>query len=336
MTEMIYNEGFDLAKLPYFDVVDDRLVLADKTIGPVIDAHTHIALAYLLPMSVDQYSTKEPTEHYLPMKGRPINFECYLNKNFSEEDLSRMKSDLVWKSTTSGGMRRTHTFGNLQREMKELGIKHSIVLPIDFPVLSHNAEFTLELAKKQPEIIGFGSVHPYAFNVEGKLDKQVAMGVKGIKVHPAVQLVRADNHRAMKLYKLCGERKLPVLFHCGPVGIELKKGRELSQVVYYEKPIAENPDVTFILGHSGALQMEQALDYTKRYPNVVLELSGQSLSNVRKIFEEADPNRVMYGTDWPFYHQALAMAKVLIATEGEQELRHKVLYKNAADLFGIK
>jgi uncharacterized protein len=335
MLAMIFNDGFDLAQLPYFDIVDDRLVLADPSFGPTIDAHTHIAMAYLLPMRLDLQSVAEPTEHYLPMKGRPLDFEVYLNKNFNDDDLVRMKSDLIWKSTTAGGMRRTHTVGNLKREMAELGIKHSVVLPIDFPVLSYNAEITCSVARNEPAIIAFGSVHPYAFNVEGKLDKQVAAGAKGIKVHPAVQLMRADNHRAMKLYRLCGERKLPVLFHCGPVGIEPKMGRELSQVAYYEKAIAENPEVTFILGHSGALQMELALEYAKRYPNVVLEISGQSLTNVRRILEEANPDRVMYGTDWPFYHQALALAKVLIATESDEPLRHKVLFDNAAAMFNV-
>ena len=333
---MIFNEGYDLAQLPYFDLVDGRLVLADLSIGPVIDVHTHIAMAYLMPMRLDLLSRAEPTEHYLPMRGRPIDFEIYQNKNFNDDDLARMKSDLVWKSVTAGGMRKTHSVGNLKHEMEELGIEHSVVLPIDFPVLSRNAEIVLSIARDQPAMIPFGSVHPYAFNVEGKLDKQVAMGVKGIKVHPAVQMIRADNPRAMRLYKLCGKRNLPVLFHCGPVGIELEKSRELSQVVYYEKPIAQNPEVTFILGHSGALQMEQALDYAKRYPNVILEVAGQSLANVRRILEQANPDRVMYGTDWPFYHQALALAKVLMATEDDTQLRRKVLYGNAAALFGIE
>lgn len=332
---MIFDEGTDLAKLPYFDLVDGRLKLADPSFGPTIDAHTHIAMAYLLPMRFDVISKTEPTEHYLPMQGRPLDFEVYQNQNFSDDDLSRMKNDLVWKSVTAGGMRRTHTVGNLKQEMEELGITHSVVLPIDFPFLSYNADIVLSMAREEPAMIPFGSVHPYAFDVEGKLAKQSALGAKGIKIHPAVQMIRADNPRAMQLYKHCGKLNLSILFHCGPVGIEPKRGRELSQVKYYEKPIAENPEVTFILGHSGALQMEQALDYAKRYSNVILELAGQSLENVRRILEEASSDRVMYGTDWPFYHQALALAKVLIATEGDPDLQRKVLYGNAAAFFEL-
>ena len=335
MTDTVFAEGIDLARLPYFELRDGRLALADPSIGPVIDVHTHVTMAYVLPMRVDLLATKEPTEHYLPMRGRRIDLEIYINKNFLPDDLPRMKRDLTWMSATAGGMRRTHTVGNLTREMAELGIAHSVVLPIDYPVLSHNAETVLSVAKGRPALIPFGSVHPFARDVAGKLDRQVAMGARGIKVHPAVQMVRPDHPRAMRLYALCAKRKLPVLFHCGPVGIEPKSGRALSQVAYYEKPIAETPEVTFVLGHSGALQMEQALGYARLYPNVVLDVSCQSLTNVRRILDEADPGRIMYGTDWPFYHQAIALAKVLIATEGDAGLRRKVLYGNAAALFGI-
>lgn len=336
MEQTVYAEGMDLASLPYFEKRDGRLVLSDDSVGPVIDVHTHLALAFVFPMRVDLHSGDEPTEHYLSMHGRRIDFEVYLNRNFTPEDLGRMKRDLVLKGLTGSGMRRTHTIPNLLREMEELGISQSVLLPIDLPVLSSNAINTLKVLKGNGAFILFGSVHPYASDVEGKLDEQLALGARGIKVHPATQMVRPDNPRAMRLYHLCAERNLPVMFHCGPVGIEPKAGRKRSQVILYEKALKENPKAIFILGHSGALQMEQALEYSKQYPNAYLDLSCQSLSNVRKILREADKDRLMYGTDWPFYHQSIALAKILLATEGDPSLRRQVLYGNAARLFGIR
>jgi predicted TIM-barrel fold metal-dependent hydrolase len=43
----------------------------------------------------------------------------------------------------------------------------------------------------------------------------------------------------------------------------------------------------------------------------------------------------MMGSDWPFYHLALPLAKVLLATEGAPEVRRQVLHDNAARLFGL-
>jgi predicted TIM-barrel fold metal-dependent hydrolase len=126
-----------------------------------------------------------------------------------------------------------------------------------------------------------------------------------------------------------------VFLHCGPVGIETGLGREFSQVANYEKPIAENPQVTFILGHSGALQADQALALARRYPNVYLELSSQGLPVVRRLVDEAPADRLLFGSDWPFYHAAVPLAKVLLATEGRPELRRQVLYGNAARLLRL-
>lgn len=331
----VYSSLSDLARLPWFEAYDDRVVVSDEGVGPIIDVHTHVALAYVRPIQVDLYVAHSRTEHYLPSCCR-IDFDVYVNKNFSPGDLQNMKRDLTLRSVGPTGMRKTHTVPNLVREMDELGVVHSVLLPIDFPVLSQNAEHALGAAKATERILSFGSVHPYARNVRDKLDAQLAAGARGVKVHPAVQLVRPDDPRAMKLYALCGERDMPVLWHCGPVNIEPKLGRYLSQVRFYEKPIAENPNTRFILGHAGALQAEQAFELVKKYPNVWVETSSQSLPTLRRMIDALPEEKILFGTDWPFYHQAIGLAKVLIATEHKRDLRHAILYGNAARVLGIE
>lgn len=330
----VFANLLDLARLPWFDVDDGRLVVADRAVGPVIDMHAHIALAYLLPLRVDVHRQTPRTEHYLP-DCCAIDFEGYQNRNFTPAALAALKRDLTLGSLRRDGMRATHTVPNLVREMDELGIAHSVLLPIDLPYLSRNAAHALEAARRQARLISFGSVHPIVDRVAARLDDQAHAGARGVKMHPAVQLMAPNHPRAMALYRYCGERDLPLLWHCGPVGIELESGRRRSQVALYEQPIAAHPRTRFVLGHAGALQMERALDLACRYPNVWLELSGQSLTNVRAILDRADPDRVVYGSDWPFYHQAIGIAKVLLATEGREHLRRKVLHDNAAALLDL-
>jgi len=322
-----------LSELPWFDLVDGELSL-DAAVGPVIDVHTHLALSYVLPDRVDLKRAWPETEHYLP-QAAALDLDVYANKNFSKTDLANLEADLVWKSVTRGGMRRTHTLPNLAREMERLGVKSSILLAIDFPVLSDNAGSWLKAAQGDSRFVVFGSVHPYKLGMRRALDRQVALGARGIKVHPAVQSVFPQDPRAMKLYRLCGERRLPVFFHCGPVGIEPALGRAMTQVRHYEKPIAKNPNTTFVLGHSGALQLEAGIRLANEYPNVWLETSSQSLSGVRRLLESAPRDRLLIGSDWPFYHLAVPIAKALIATEGEPELRASVLQKNAERLLGL-
>lgn len=335
MDTTYYESGRALARLPWFRVDGGGRVALREELGcPVVDVHTHLALSFVRRDGVDLTARHPVTEHYLPLE-RAIDLDVYANRNFSPDDLRRMRRDLTLGGPTKGGMRRTHTAPNLLAEMAELGITRSVLLPIDFPLLSWNAARYLEVAAREPRLLGFGSVHPYARSVAARLAEQRAQGARGVKVHPAVQLVAPDDPRAVTLYRLCGDHGLPVLWHCGPVGIEPLLGRRLSQVKHYWGAIHGCPGTTFILGHSGALQFELALELAQRYPNVWLEVSSQSLANVRRIVAEAPPERVLFGSDWPFYHQSLALAKVLLATEHDRAARRRILWENAARLLGL-
>ncbi len=324
----------DLASLPYFKIEDGRLVLADKSIGPAIDMHTHVALAYLAPNNVDYDHLAPETQHYLPACCA-IDFDVYQNKNIPTPDVVALKSDLTLGSFRRGGMRATHTAANMLREMNELGIERSAVLAIDLPVISKNYAVAAALSRKNSRFVAFGSLHPYALHIDKALDEQLGLGVMGIKLHPTVQLFRPDDPRASKIYKGCSDRGLAVLIHCGPVGIAPGLGEYLTQVRWYEKPIVKHPETKFILAHAGALEFEQATELARKYPNVYLEISGQSLRGIRLMIERVDPSRILLGSDWPFYHQAIGMAKVLMLTEGNKKLRRDILYRNAVKLLNL-
>jgi predicted TIM-barrel fold metal-dependent hydrolase len=328
-----YADHLRLADLPYFDLVDGRLRL-DPACGPVIDVHTHLALDFVTG-DVDLRREHPRTEHYLDVS-RPIDLDVYINKNFDEADLKKMERDLTLLAFTSRGMRRTHTVPNLAREMTELRVESSVLLAIDFPFLSSNSERWLEASAGHDELITFGSVHPFQPMMERRLDRLVELGVRGIKMHPAVQTVPPDHPRTLKLVRACGDRGLPIFFHCGPVEIETAIGRRFSQVSRYEKAIAEHPHTTIILGHSGALQMDTAIGFANRYRNVWLETASQSLANHRRLVVEAPSDRLLMGSDWPFYHQSTTIAKALIATEGEPKIRAALLRDNARRLFSEK
>ena len=328
-----YKSILDLAELPWFDLKNGDLIV-DDNVGPSIDVHTHLALTFLMPQRLDLNKLWPKTEHYLPLSSE-LDLEVYVNKNFTTATLEAMRKDLTLGSLGTRGMRRTHTLPNLAREMADLGVVGSVLLAIDWPKGSDNAGTWLKVSRDKREFVVFGSVHPYRPGIARELDRQVALGACGIKVHPAVQLTHPSSHRALKLYRECAKRHLPVLFHCGPVDIEPPLGRYLSQVRHYEKGIAKNPDTTFVLGHAGALQIDQALEIARRHQNVWVEISSQALGNIRRIVETVPAERILFGSDWPFYHQAIPLAKVLIATEGQEDLRKKILFENAVRLLGL-
>lgn len=325
----------DLARLPWFEATKDGGVrLRDASVGPVIDFHTHLALTLGPQHQPDLRRRTARTDHYLA-RGHAFDLDPYANRNFTPEALHALEADLTFGGLRPGGMRATHTAPNLAAEMKALGVRHSVLLPIDMPGVSDNAGRWAEVARGFPGLLAFGSVHPQDPGADRRLAAQAARGVKGIKVHPAVQLIAPEHPAAMRLYGKAGQAGLIVFWHCGPVGIETPLGRKLSQVKRYEAPIREHPGTTFVLGHAGALQADQAIRLARRYPNVYLELSSQGLPAVRRILAEAPRDRLLFGSDWPFYHQAVPLAKVLLATEGDPTLRRAVLHDNAARLLRL-
>ncbi len=325
----------DLARLPYFEVRDGRIALADPSLGPVIDVHTHLALAYGPTAPKVNLLAKTPEVELYLRADKAIDLDVYSNRNFSSDDIHAIERDMTRKVFGAGGMRATHTLPNLLCHMSDVGVTQSALLPIDFPFWSTNSERWLALTVAEKRIICFGSVHPYALGMRARVKKLAEMGARGLKFHPAVQMVGPDDKRAMKLYRACAEHHLPILFHCGPVDIETRVGRRLCQVRRYERAIAENPDVDFVLGHAGALQMEEAIVFARKYPNVFYEIASQGLPAVERLIDSLPEGRLMMGSDWPFYHPAIGIAKVLLATEKAPTARRAVLHDTAARLFNV-
>jgi uncharacterized protein len=333
-----FDSTLDLARLPWFEVRGgNRLAIADDAVdevGPIIDMHTHLAMGFFRRLRVDLHAETPAAAYYLPLT-LPVDLDAYSNTNLDRAAMFMMKADVSVLGLTAQGMRTTHTAPNLLRDMDALGITSSVVLPFDLPVGARNADHLLDVARRYPRLLPFGSVHPLDRDAERRLDRQQSAGAHGVKLHPNGQFIAPDHPKTVHLCGRCGVRGLPVLFHCGPVGIEPKAAARRSQVERYERTIRENPDTTFVLGHSGALQHEQAIDFADRYPNTWFDLSCLGLRALRQVLDTVPPDRILYGTDWPFYHQALTLARVLIATEGDRALRRAVLHDNAERLLGL-
>ncbi len=324
-----------LAELPYFRINEaGNLSLALELGYSIIDAHTHLALSYGGIAPADLKAASPRTLHYLPVESA-LDLEGYVNSNIDPVALKALRHDLTLRSLTSGGMRATHTAPNLIREMREMGYGHAVLLPIELPVLSDNASAYLGAVPDTGELIAFGSVHPLWPRAGEILAEQKKRGIRGVKLHPAVQLFAPDGERAMRIYRLCADLDLPILIHSGPVGIETGMGRNLTQMNRYEAAVRENPRTTFVLGHAGARQPEIALALAQKYPNVWLELSGQGIEWVRRILAEAPRDRLVLGSDWPFYHLVVPLVKLLMATEDDAGLRRAVLRDNAARLLRL-
>ena len=91
----------------------------------------------------------------------------------------------------------------------------------------------------------------------------------------------------------------------------------------------------FVLGHSGARDAAEALPLALRYDNVWLDTHGQGVTTLNNMLERTGGERMLFGTDWPFYHLAASLAKLLIITEGHPDKRFALLRGNAQRLLRL-
>lgn len=320
-----------LAALPWFDIEQGELVLSDPSVGPIIDVHTHYALPSFRH-DEDDMERASPDSDLLLGRCCAHHLDVYANQCFSPAELSAMKRELTIGALRRKGKRLSMTAPNMARDMRSMGIERTIVLGIDMGLISRHVQLTLNVAKKRSNAVPFGSIHPRLPRRRQRFEEQLHQGARGFKIHPPNMFTRPDHPRLMDIYRWCGEEQVPVFWHCGPAGIEPKLGAYCGQVRFYERPIRELPQTTFVLGHSGATQSTEALQLFKKYPNTMLDVSCLSVFQLQEVLAEGDEDRIMFGSDWPFYHPILPLAKVLIVTEGRPQLRRKVLYENAARL----
>ncbi|MFH1539968.1 MAG: amidohydrolase family protein [bacterium] len=341
MTKTKFADCYALSELPYF-VLDGagRLKVSPDLDIRVIDAHTHIGLSHFFRGKIDFWAESPEVLHNFPARGNPIDLENYSWRDLTEQNRKFLQRDLVAACFTGSARARTHTIANFLREMDDLRVASSIVLAIAVRFAFNNNDAIFENLKDpraQNRLIPFCCIHPAHGRFAHRLDDYIARGAKGLKFHPVFQGIGPEDERSLALFRECAARGLPILSHTSASGSEPKRLGAFGRLERFREAIRAAADVPFVLGHSGmGDQFEQALAYAVEYDNVYLEVSGQPIGNLKKMFDRMDHSRILFGTDWPFYHAAMQLAKVLIATEGDEALRRKVLYENSARVLEIE
>jgi len=212
----------------------------------------------------------------------------------------------------------------LERTMRENGIEGGVVFHPD------NA-YVREVIASVPGAYGLVWANPrmpdYLDETLRFLDDERFLGVK---LHPLLDGYHPNDPAVHPLIERLIERDLPVLIHCGHPIFTLPWS--------IEELIVSFPEAKVILGHMGhgnIIYINAAIDVAARHPKVYLETSGMPMhTKIAEAVERVGPERVLYGSDVPFHHPAVEIAKVRVSGL-PPELVERVLGANARALFGI-
>jgi predicted TIM-barrel fold metal-dependent hydrolase len=91
------------------------------------------------------------------------------------------------------------------------------------------------------------------------------------------------------------------------------------------------PKLQVLLAHTGLSKRVETLAVAREFPEQVwLDISGQSVPDLKMILDKFDRDRICFGSDWPFYPLAVALARTLVATETCPDYRTDLLFNNGA------
>lgn len=151
----------------------------------------------------------------------------------------------------------------------------------------------------------------------------------GLKLHPSSHNTSLESSAYSEAMALANERKMPVLIHtwggtqfCGPA--------QISSLA------ARYPNAVLILGHSLYGAWKEAIVVTKEHPNTFLELTAVvgKRGVVEMLVAGAGSERILYGTDLPWFDEHFYLGNILCADISEDD-RHNILHRNAERILGL-
>ena len=317
-----YTDILALKTLKYFSLSSDgRLRLRKGVVKHIIDSHTHIGWGL-----VDN-PLPEPTKYVFPYTDAPVDLSHYSAHDYSLPLVKRARRETM-RAVLARGRSYHCSASHLQRDLEDLRITSAVVLAVDI-FGKINSEMVLQTAVRDSDMfIPFISLHPRKKFNHLRIKKYVARGARGIKIHPPMQLVQPNSRYVCSMMELATTYKLPVLFHCGHSPLSPAIHKRFSNMEDYKSIVSLYRNIPIILGHSGIDAWEEAVAIAKKYEHVYLELSGQPPEVIKKMIQTLGSDRLLFGSDWPYYPTVLPLAKVLLATEGNEKAREKILYTN--------
>lgn len=333
-----------LAELPWFELdAERRLRCVDESVPRAIDFHCHFGMSVLFKPKLDLQAESERVFHLLDCDaeepGCELDLDVYINGNFSPADLQTLRKQTLSQGLFGSAYARTQTIPNLLREMDSMRVDQALIHPIELGLpfgddLTEEWTRAIDEAGVRNRLQPGLSIHPRSSTRLERIEAYARTGARVLKLHPPLQRFFPDEPDLMEVYALAEKLGLVIFFHGGRAGIEPDASHPYAMPRHYEGALANFPKLPFVLGHAGARDAIAMLDLAQRYPNAWLGIHGQGVTHLDEMIRRTGGERMLFGTDWPFYHLGASLAKVLIVTQdpGRHEIRQAILRDNALGL----
>jgi uncharacterized protein len=142
---------------------------------------------------------------------------------------------------------------------------------------------------------------------EGEAERCLDRGARGIKLHPRAQKFRLNDERLEPVFRIAGERRVPILIHGGrglpPIASELGRLTEA------------NPDAQLIIAHLGIADLAALSEIFAGRAGVFFDTSVWSPVDLLDAFSRIAPEQLVYASDFPYGQQPNSLANTIRAAQ---------------------
>jgi len=195
-------------------------------------------------------------------------------------------------------------------------------------------------------LLPFGSLDPTTVKDAAASMKRIINDLRlpALKLHPPHQLFYPNQYReglaALEvIYRLAEQARLPVMIHTG-TSVFPGARNKFADPIYVDDVAVDFPDLPIIIAHGGRpLWMDTAVFLVRRHPNVYMDISSSPPQNLLEYFPRLEDiaDKVLWGSDWPgpMVPGMKTNLDRFCQLPLSAEAKRKILYDNAARLFGL-
>ena len=199
-------------------------------------------------------------------------------------------------------------------------------------------ERAIEISRRYPQYIPFGALNPEIHdNPVVEFERQLALGVKGLKIHGVHCQHRVNDRRLYPVYEICRDRNLPLMLHAGTSifpGTRLRHADPYD----YDDVAVDFPSLNLILCHGGRGFWYQLAEFMiVRHESVYIDLSGLPPQNLLRYYPKLAKlsRRFLFGTDFPGVPGIAANAERIAKLGLSQDVLHNIFINNAQRLLTV-
>ncbi|MBR5218399.1 MAG: amidohydrolase family protein [Clostridia bacterium] len=142
----------------------------------------------------------------------------------------------------------------------------------------------------------------------------------GIKLHPPVEKVAADDERFRAVWEWADKHNFPIMSHTWAA---TNPSQATATPDKFEKYLKDYPKVNFVFGHAGGRTrgIIEAVELGKKYKNAYYDLAGDVYNRklIEYICQNVGADHLMVGSDLPWFDLAVPTGMVLGADITEEE-----------------